>query len=320
MLRIASFKFQSIAEGLLTLFPGGMRLFRINTRGSDSARYCYAVWMRHLIKIQGFVNNSFGRLGTVLELGPGDSLGTGLDALLCGADRYIAVDVVEHANPQRNLQMLEHLIELFRAATPIPDHRELPEVNPLLNDYRFPPYVPSNIDYAKQNAIADALRNRPDKNPVVAYVDPLEARRIVAAGTVDLIFSQAVLEHVDDLETVYRSCFDWLRPGGLMSHQIDFKSHGTSREWNGHWAYPASLWRLIRGNRPYLVNRRPCGAHISAMKAAGFEIVLAERVKQHSRLKCNQLAGALRTMSQDDLVTAGVYIVSRKNVGDSLPI
>jgi SAM-dependent methyltransferase len=320
MLRIAAFKFQSIAEGLLTLVPGGKRLLRINTQGSDSARYCYAVWMRHLTKIQGFINSSGGRLGTVLELGPGDSLGTGLAALLCGADRYIAVDVVEHANPQRNLQMFEHLIELFRTASPIPDQMELPEVNPLLNDYRFPTYVPRNSDLEKQNAIAEALRNRKDENPVVTYVDPSEAQRIVSSGSVDLIFSQAVLEHVDDLETVYRCCFNWLRPGGLMSHQIDFKSHGTSHEWNGHWTYPVWLWRIIRGNRPYLINRKPCGAHLSAMKAAGFEIVLEDRVKQPSRLKCDQLAGMLREMSQDDLNTAGVYIVTRKNVADSVPV
>jgi SAM-dependent methyltransferase len=312
MLRISAFKLQAIAEGVLTFLPGGTRLLQRGTRGSDSARYCYAVWMRHLTKIQKFNTWSSGRLGTVVELGPGDSLGTGLAALLCGADRYIAVDAVEHANVQRNLKIFEHLIELFRIGASIPNQTELPEVNPVLDDYRFPVYVPRTIGSERQNAIADALRDRTNRNPIVTYVQPSETRQVISPGSVDLIFSQAVLEHVDDLETVYRSCSEWLRPGGLMSHQIDFKSHGTSREWNGHWVYPVSVWRLIRGNRRYLINRKPCGAHLRAIQKAGFEIVAEERMRGFSRLKRAQLAGVLREMPQDDLTTAGVFLVAKK--------
>jgi SAM-dependent methyltransferase len=312
MLRISAFKLRAIAEGMLTLLPGGARLLQRSTRGSDSARYCYAVWMRHLTKIQKFNSWTGGRIGTVVELGPGDSLGTGLAALLCGADRYIAVDAVEHANAQRNLAIFESLIELFRIGAPIPEPMELPEVNPVLDDYSFPVYVRRTIGAERQKAIADALRDRTNRNSIVTYVQPSEARQVISSGSVDLIFSQAVLEHVDDLETVYRSCSEWLRPGGLMSHQIDFKSHGTSREWNGHWAYPVLVWRLIRGNRRYLINRKPCGAHIRAIEKAGFEIVSEERVRCYSRLKRAQLAGALREITPDDLTTAGVFLVAKK--------
>jgi len=312
MLQITAYNIKAILEGGFSLLPGCSRLFHKGTRGTDSARYCYAVWLRHLVKTQKFNEIAGGCLGTVVELGPGDSLGTGLAALLCGAERYIAVDTVEHASPERNLRIFEDLIELFRIGAPIPAQQELPEVKPLLDDYAFPGYLPRDLGPERHGAIAAALRDLLEKKSPVAYVGPNEAQHAISAESVDLIFSQAVLEHVDDLEAVYRKCFAWLRPGGLMSHQIDFKSHGTSREWNGHWAYPDPVWRLIRGSRPYLINREPCGAHLEVLVKAGFVIISEERVRLPSRLKRGQLAGSLRDMSEEDLTTAGVYLVAKK--------
>jgi hypothetical protein len=312
MLQIVAYNIKAILEGGLSLMPGRGQLFHKGTRGTDSARYCYSVWLRHLVKTQKFNKIAGGRLGTVVELGPGDSLGTGLAALLSGAERYIAVDVVEHASPERNLRIFEDLIELFRIGAPIPDQQELPEVKPLLDDYAFPGYIPRNLGPERHGAIAAGLRDRLEKKPPVTYLEPSEARQTISAESVNLIFSQAVLEHVDDIETVYRNCFAWLRPGGLMSNQIDFKSHGTSREWNGHWAYPDPVWRLIRGNRPYLINRHPCGTHLEALAKAGFMILYEERTRLPSRLKRGQLMGSLRDISEDDLTTAGIYLVAKK--------
>jgi hypothetical protein len=41
--------------------------------------------------------------------------------------------------------------------------------------------------------------------------------------------------HVDDIEFAYREMFNWLRPGGVISHQVDSKTHEMIIEWNGHW-------------------------------------------------------------------------------------
>src|SRR5215813_2064256 len=60
--------------------------------GAQSARYCYSVWLRHLL------HASANRLNVdpvhVAELGPGLSLGIGLAAILSGVERYYAFDVV----------------------------------------------------------------------------------------------------------------------------------------------------------------------------------------------------------------------------------
>src|SRR5262245_22309033 len=106
----------------ITLIPGVASLPPIShilqekakgTGGSVSAEYCYSVWLRHLVTAAECGLNSDPK--TVAELGPGDSLGVGLAALLSGAERYYALDVVEHANAAHNIVVLDALVELFRA-------------------------------------------------------------------------------------------------------------------------------------------------------------------------------------------------------------
>ena len=120
----------ALARGLLTFVPGAMKYACGGTGGTDSVRYCYSVWLRHLVKA--------ARVGTtewqsVAELGPGESLGIGLAAVLSGADRYFAFDVKAHAAPERNLATFEQLVELFSRREPIPGNEELPGVWPRLS-------------------------------------------------------------------------------------------------------------------------------------------------------------------------------------------
>jgi len=100
------------------LFQGLHGLVSRGTGGTDIPANCYEVWLKHLTllwesQLQAIPN-------TVAELGPGDSLGVGLAALLSGASKFYALDVVLFANQTRNLQIFDELVELFkhRAARP----------------------------------------------------------------------------------------------------------------------------------------------------------------------------------------------------------
>src|SRR5918993_6076035 len=93
-LMIQPWKVPDIVKGVLSCVPvlDRCRLKRAATGGSGSARYCYSVWLRHLqlLNANGF-SVADARVG---EIGPGDSIGTGLAALLSGARSYVALDVV----------------------------------------------------------------------------------------------------------------------------------------------------------------------------------------------------------------------------------
>jgi hypothetical protein len=54
---------------------------------------------------------------------------------------------------------------------------------------------------------------------------PAEAMTAVASGSIDLVLSWAVLEHVYDLAAVCRSFARVTRAGGVGSHQVDFRDH-----------------------------------------------------------------------------------------------
>ena len=77
----------------------------------------------------------------------------------------------------------------------------------------------------------------------------------------------------------------WLRPGGVMSHQIDFSCPGGV-PWNHHWAYGPFAWKLIRGNRPYYVNRVPLSEYLRLLDADAAGADWREAAEVILRLDC----------------------------------
>src|SRR5204863_1477618 len=98
-------KVRAVVKGVLTWLPGFHEFANRHTGGTVEARYCYSVWMRHLRMVADMQGTRVPPC--VAELGPGDSLGIGLAAMLSGADRYFAFDRKAFANPQTNLVILE---------------------------------------------------------------------------------------------------------------------------------------------------------------------------------------------------------------------
>ena len=129
---IHTWKVPHLVKGLLTYVPpvNAWRLRRGTTGGSNSARYCYAVWLRHLVVVS---RHGFKLDGAAIgELGPGDSIGTGLAALLAGASRYVGLDVVPYSAHANLEQLLDELTELYARQEPIPGHDEFPAIRPRL--------------------------------------------------------------------------------------------------------------------------------------------------------------------------------------------
>lgn len=303
-----------MAYGLATFLPIS-KLVQTSTGGSDDARYCYSAWLRHLVhaRLAGLPTD----LRVVAELGPGDSLGIGLAALLSGCEQYYAFDVREFAHNERNEQVFDTLCQLFAQRSAIPDSNEYPEARPLLDDYKFPHRILSDerlslaLDPQRLASIRASIKDRGEGSRV-HYVTRSYDSQALKAESVDMVFSQAVLEHVDDLAGTYRSIHRWLKRGGYMSHQIDFRCHGTAAIWNGQWTYSDLTWRIIRGRRPYLINRAPCSKHLDLIREAGFEIVTTIPESRESGVARQSLASPFRDLSDEDLATSGLFVQARK--------
>jgi len=308
-----------VAMGIASFLPGMERLRRRGTGGSDSARYCYSVWLRHLVRAQRC--GALRRLPrTLAELGPGDSLGTGLAALLGGVETYYAFDVVRYADTRRNLAIFDELATLYHQRAPIPDEREFPGIVPRLKDYAFPSdllpdaqleaaLAPERVAAIRQD-LAD-LDARGGRTARLSYVVPWHDPAVLTEGGVEMILSQAVLEHVDDLPGAYEALRRWLAPGGVMTHTLDFGSHGITDKWNEHWAYPAWLWALVRGKRAFLINRQPWAVHREHL-ARSFRILTELPVRQEGGIARARLAAPFRAISDDDLATRAVFVAAVK--------
>jgi len=296
--------------GILTFIPGvyNWRASKLGSGGSYSPRYCYTVWMRHIVLAHKSKLNYHPDI--VAELGPGDSLGVGIMALLLGSNKYIACDVVEFTSIKKNLLILEQLLEMLHNREPIPDDVEFPRVIPKLDDYSFPHDIYSNdhmelnLSDERVNKIRSSLSTQNEMieyNPAWTKTKGYERYK----GSIDMIISQAVLEHVDNLENIYKLQKSWLKKDGFISHAVDFKSHGYSSTWDGHWNISSWRWFLLRGNRPYMINRLPLSKHNSIINNNNFNLVNeCEYLKEPTLSKYNCTIGLL----DSDINISDVFI------------
>jgi SAM-dependent methyltransferase len=125
----------------------------------------------------------------------------------------------------------------------------------------FEPYV--ELDEA-----ADARARAKLPAEALGRVQRLRTLEGVATGSVDLVLSHSVLEHVRDFESTLAELDRVLAPSGLMLHAVDYRDHFFkdpyhfllfSRPVWDRWLDPGDLprWRL--------------GDHLKQLQARGFQ-------------------------------------------------
>jgi hypothetical protein len=289
------------------------------TGGTISAEYCYAVWLRHLVLVHRCGLSTNPR--TLVELGPGDSIGVGLMALLTGTHTYRALDVLPHADADRNLEILDSLVPLLRSRAPIPGDDRLPNLYPRLDDYAFPGAVISeerlrhglsDDNVAAVRRATESLRNPLARDQRVQYICPWTDLSAVEPGAADMVFSHCVLEEIDDLPAAFRAMHRWLKPGGVMSHHADFTSADKSTAWNEHWTYPEWQWRLIRGRRPCYINRQPLSTYLRLFEQFGFTVLKVTPMAGQGGVTRAQLIKGYADVTDEDLTTQAAHFVAVK--------
>jgi len=264
--------------------------------GAVDPAYCYGVGIRHLAMAQ-----KCGMAGVpkvVAELGVGRSLGAGLVFLLAGSEHLIALDERDFLERDRLLAMFDGLVELFRAGA-----------RPNTAD-NFPSFEPPKLLLTERVGELRADLERfvtTGHSRFITYLAPWQTGELPRA---DFLFSHAVLQQVRNLDKTWRDIAAIMSPGGYTTHQFDMTSFGTSKVWNGHWAYPEWAWKLgLAEEKGLYLNRQPFSGHVEHAKRHA-RVVWAAGVELDGGLKPSQLAKRWRSLNENDARTHGGFVVA----------
>lgn len=139
-------------------------------------------------------------------------------------------------------------------------------------------------------------------------------------ASADLVFSISVLEHVRDPEALYRQCRDWLVPGGIMIHSVDFRDHDNFAKPFEMLKYSESVWRrFLDPPGGCHLNRLRVGDHVTAARAAGFTEVrtLPLEVAHKALERVRPLLDAkFIGRNAEDLATLSALVIATRGVTD----
>lgn len=132
----------------------------------------------------------------------------------------------------------------------------------------------------------------------------------------DIVFSRAVLEHVNDLSATFVDMADALKPGGVAVHLVDLKSHGLHQSSPLDFlTWPAWLWSLMYSAKG-VPNRLRVDSYRDGVARAGLRLRLLKSTGQYSAAEITavrpDVAPEFRHLADEDLGSKGFWLVCDK--------
>jgi SAM-dependent methyltransferase len=244
----------------------------------DRAKYAISIVSRH-VRNAGLVNQLSGKV--VVELGPGDTISSGVVLHSMGASSYL-IDAGTYAKKDVNTYL-----ELVKAM----DNTEVP------------------LEFSQIDSFDSLL-----EHANISYqTDGLESMKSIPDNSVDFIFSHAVLEHIalDEFLPTMEQCRRILKPSGVISHKIDFKDHLDGGLNN--LRFSKNIWESnLFVNSGFYTNRIRFSQMQQLIEQAGFGLeILSTQRWDKVPISRNKLAGEFRNYSDDDLSVNGAEVLLR---------
>lgn len=228
------------------------------------------------------LNKKFGNKKTkhILELGPGDSLYTGvfcwekgLRSSLVDVGAFAEVDSVKYSISQENITGEK----FFGHAT------------------KGKEFLKSlNCEY---------------------FSNGLESLRSFKEESIDFAFSQAVLEHVPllDLEPLAIELYRTLKPGAIFSNRVDLKDHLGGGLNNLRWS--KKVWESkFLSSSGFYTNRLRFSEIIKIFESIGFECVVINIDKWNILpLKKSKMSPEFHHFDLDELLISGFDFFAKKH-------
>lgn len=255
-------------------------LFRHGAMDRDPLRQ-----IRQVEQVVGYYRE-FGRGSprTILELGPGDSVGMAPVARAMGFDTSYLIDVGDFAS--QDMDVYTRLLDCLR-------------------DSGYSP--PQGIDTSSRDAMLESVGS--------SYKTiGTRALEQIPDTTIDVLFSTAVLEHVarSEFRHLIDETFRIMRPGGIAHHQIDLMDHlggalnnlrFSERAWEGS----------LMSNSGFYTNRLRFSEILSIVKKAGFNFAVTQITSwPHLPTPKRSLAPPFNALSDDELKTATFGLLLQK--------
>lgn len=262
---------KAAAGHVLSRAPGGRRLHylmqRYVTRSLPMPMEDFDIRMRiacqHLGHYRRVMSGRPLAQATFVEFGAGWDLTVPLVYRAAGVGRQLLFDLEALAQPDLISVSRVRLRDAI-ASSSIPT-----DCAPMLDPGRVPGNGP----------ISHAELDQWLKRIGISYLAPSDARATgLDADSVDVVTNTATLEHIPeaDIALIFREMFRVLRPGGMMSCQVDMSdhfSHGDTSISPWHFLrFGERAWRLIDPPMLYM-NRLRASTYVAMARTAGFEVL-----------------------------------------------
>ncbi|HOM13369.1 MAG TPA: methyltransferase domain-containing protein [Rubrivivax sp.] len=138
-------------------------------------------------------------------------------------------------------------------------------------------------------------------------------------SAVDMVYSRAVLEHVDDLEATFSDMVAALRPGAVAIHQVDLRSHGLHKANPLDFlAWPPTLWNWMYSAKG-MPNRWRIDKYRAVIEKLPVDLLALDPTNhaaaQHLAEVREVLAAPFKGVSDQDLSCLGFWLLMRKRAG-----
>ncbi|MHB1586422.1 MAG: class I SAM-dependent methyltransferase [Acidiferrobacteraceae bacterium] len=223
----------------------------------------------------------------LLEYGPGDLPGTSLLMFAHGAEQVVCIDRFPLlALSDKNIRVLEQMMA------------------------ELPPGI-------RQRAMTAFVQNG---NPASGF-NPDKIRYVAGSGlsgisgSVDLIYSRSVLEHVTSLGDTFRDMRQALHKDGVCVHKVDLSSHGLHKlNPLDFLCWPTWLWHAMQGHKGG-PNRHRINVYRDILQTTGFTKWHVEPTGFFTPEDISQVRSCLdpefQSIDDEDLSWKGFWLVQR---------